>query len=62
MIRPYEILLRSEAIDSLRGMRATPRRQVTAFIDSLALEPFSEGNYTVKDASGRGIQINVLGQ
>lgn len=62
MIRPYEIFLRSEAISSLRGIRTAPRRLVTGFIDSLALDPFSEGDYTVEDASGRGIHIKVLGQ
>lgn len=62
MIRPYEIFLRSEAIDSLRGIRQTSRRQVAAFIDSLALDPFSEGDFTVKDASDRGIHIKVIGQ
>jgi mRNA-degrading endonuclease RelE of RelBE toxin-antitoxin system len=62
MIPPYEIFLRSEAIDSLRGIRAAPRRLVSAFIDSLASDPFSEGDYAVKDASDRDIQIKVVGE
>ena len=62
MIPPYEIFLRSEAIDSLRGIRPAARRLVTQFIDSLALDPFSEGDYSVKDDSGRDIHIKVVGE
>jgi mRNA-degrading endonuclease RelE of RelBE toxin-antitoxin system len=62
MIQPYEIFLRSEAIDSLRGIRAAPRKLVSKFIDSLALDPFSEGDYSVRDASGRDIHFKVVGE
>ncbi|MEO5913826.1 MAG: hypothetical protein ABIS50_06310 [Luteolibacter sp.] len=61
MIGPYEIFLRSEAIETLRGIRGTPRRLVTAFIDALAAEPFTEGDYSLPDATGRNLHIKVLG-
>jgi mRNA-degrading endonuclease RelE of RelBE toxin-antitoxin system len=62
MIPPYEIFLRSEVIDSLRGIRATPRKLVARFIDSLALDPFAEGDYVVKDSSDRDIHIKIVGE
>lgn len=62
MIPPYEIFLRAEAVDSLRAMRGPARRQVAAYIDSLATNPFSEADYAMEDASGREIHIKILGQ
>jgi mRNA-degrading endonuclease RelE of RelBE toxin-antitoxin system len=62
MIRPYEIFMRSEVVDSLRHIRGNSRRHIAAFIDSLALNPFSEGDFTINDASDRKIHIKVLGQ
>lgn len=61
MTEPYEIFLRSEAIESLRGIRGTPRKAIAGFIDSLALSPSSTGDYTVQDVTGRVIYIKVLG-
>jgi mRNA-degrading endonuclease RelE of RelBE toxin-antitoxin system len=62
MIPPYEIFLRSEAIDSLRRLRSSPRKRVSQFIDSLALDPFAEGDYALKDPSDRDIHIKVVGE
>lgn len=62
MSQPYEIFLRSEAVDSLRAIRPTTRKLVAAYLDSLASNPFSEGDYAVKDSSGREIQIKVIGE
>jgi hypothetical protein len=61
MTPPYEIFLRSEAIQALRTIRAAPRRQLAAFIDSLAINPFSEGDYAMRDSSGRAVQIKIIG-
>ena len=61
MTEPYEIFLRSEAIKSLGEIRGTPRKAIAGFIDSLALDPSSTGDYTVEDATGRVICIKVLG-
>ena len=61
MTEPYEIFLRSEAIESLRGIRGTPRKAIAGFIDSLALSPSSTGDYTVQDVTGRVIYIKDVG-
>lgn len=56
----YEVFLRSEAIHALRMNRGKSRRQISAFIDSLAANPLSEGDYQVRDSSGREIQIKII--
>lgn len=35
-MEPYEIFLRAEATESLRGIRGTARKAVAGLIDSLA--------------------------
>lgn len=62
MTPPYEIFLRAEAIDALNVIRAKPRKLVCQFIDSLALDPFSEGDYSVRDASSRDIHIKIVAE
>lgn len=61
MMQPYEVFLRSEAIDSLRRIHGIPRRRMAGFIDSLALDPFLTGDYSVQDPSGRLMNIKILG-
>jgi len=62
MIPPYEVFLRSEAIDSLRAVRINQRKFISKFIDSLAFDHFLEGDYAVKDSSGRNIQIKIVSE
>lgn len=57
---PYEIFLRSEAIEALRGIRGTSRKSIAAFIDSLAFAPSQGGDYSVQDSTGREISIKIL--
>ena len=61
MIDPYEIFLRSEAIEALRGIRGTSRKWIAAFIDSLAADPSQTGDYASHDSTGREISIKILG-
>ena len=61
MTRPYAIYLRSEVIDSLRRIAGTQRRMIAAYINSLALDPSSEGDYSVRDSSDRDICIKIIG-
>jgi hypothetical protein len=61
MIPHYVIFLRAEAMDALRTIRGIQRRQLAAYIDSLATNPVSEGDYAMRDPSGRDIQIKILG-
>lgn len=61
MIEPYEVFLRAEAIEALRLLHPRHRKAVGVFIDALAMNPFSEGDYTSPDATGRAISIKILG-
>lgn len=61
MIERYEIFLRAEAIEALRGIRGNPRGKIVAFINSLATDPAFSGDYTVEDSTGRVICIKIVG-
>lgn len=61
MMDPYEIFLRSEAIQALQGIRGTSRKSIAAFIDSPASAPSQTGDYALHDSTGREISIKVLG-
>lgn len=61
MIEPYAVFLRSEAIDALHSLQPRHRKVVGAFIDSLAMDPFTEGDYNSPDSTGRAIGIKILG-
>lgn len=61
MIEPYEVFLRTEAIEALGALPLTARRRISMFIDSLASAPTSVGDYSLKDKSGRIIEIKVIG-
>jgi hypothetical protein len=58
---PYEIFLRSEAIEALSGIRGVSRKLIVVFIDSLASDPLQAGDYSVQDSTGRDICIKILG-
>ena len=58
---PYEIFLRSEAIEALTGIRGISRKLIVVFIDSLASDPLQAGDYSVQDSTGRDISIKILG-
>lgn len=61
MMEPYQIFLRSEAIEALHGIRGTSRRSIAFFIDSLASSPLQAGDYSSQDSTGREISIKILG-
>lgn len=58
---PYEIFLRSEAIEALSGIRGVSRKLIVVFIDSLASDPLQTGDYSVQDSTERDISIKILG-
>jgi mRNA-degrading endonuclease RelE of RelBE toxin-antitoxin system len=60
MMQPYEIFLRSEAIEALRKIPTNQRGTIVRFIDALADDPFITGDYTSEDSTGRLICIKVL--
>jgi mRNA-degrading endonuclease RelE of RelBE toxin-antitoxin system len=61
MIEPYEVFLRAEAIESLRSVPVKARKRISMFIDSLSADPSSAGDYSLKDPSGRIIEIKIVG-
>ena len=61
MSEPYEVFLRSEAIEALSNIRGSSRRRIAAFIDSLKSNPFQLGDYPIQDNTGRGIYIKIVG-
>lgn len=61
MIDPYDVFLRTEAIETLRTIPGVARRRISNFIDSLATAPSMSGDYSHIDPSGRTIEIKVMG-
>ena len=61
MMAPYDIFLRSEAIEALTGIRGISRKLIVVFIDSLASDPLQAGDYSVQYSTGRDISIKILG-
>ena len=61
-MKPYEVFLRVEVMEVLRGIRPKQRANIGSFIDSLALHPFQRGDYSEEDKSQRQIEIKVIGQ
>ena len=60
-MKPYAVYLRIEAAELLKSVAAQDRRGIENFVDSLSGNPFKTGDYTETDASGRPIQIKILG-
>jgi mRNA-degrading endonuclease RelE of RelBE toxin-antitoxin system len=60
MIEPYEVFLRSEAVQSMRSIPNTARRRISALIDSLSADPALNGDYQISDRTGRSIEIKIL--
>ena len=52
-MQPYDVFLRKEVTESLRGVKGEKRERIAAFIDSLVVDPFQSGDYSEPDASAR---------
>jgi hypothetical protein len=60
-MKAYSLYLRREAIDSLRLIRPKVRQGIAGFIDSLAADPFTRGDFQEKDETGRDLEIKIIG-
>ena len=61
-MKPYSVYLRKEAVEALRGIRGLQRQKIVSLINSLADDPFQEGDFAEHDGTGRLIYIKVLGR
>jgi mRNA-degrading endonuclease RelE of RelBE toxin-antitoxin system len=61
-VKPYQIFVRLEAMESLRSIRGDRLRRLSAYIESLAEDFFQRGDYTERDDTQREIQIKIVGQ
>jgi hypothetical protein len=58
----YEIFVRHEVYQILQGVSARDQERVCDFVESLADDPFREGDTTTLDEHGRAIQVKMLGR
>ena len=58
----YEVFVRHEVYQILQGASARDQERVWDFLESLADDPFREGDATTLDEHGRAIQVKVLGR
>lgn len=57
----YEVFLRKEVTEALRGIRGGQRDRIVAFIDDLITDPFEVGDYSEYDATAREVRIKIIG-
>jgi len=57
----YTLFVRHEVYQSLRSVRRADRDRILNLIESLAGNPFAEGDYRERDLTGRFCQVSVLG-
>ncbi len=58
----YEVYVRHEVYQALSAVRDPNRDRVLSFIESLANDPFKEGDAVEFDSGGRRHQIKLIGQ
>jgi mRNA-degrading endonuclease RelE of RelBE toxin-antitoxin system len=58
----YEVFIRHEVYRALQGASAHDQERVSDFIESLAGNPFREGDATIPDEHGRTVQVKMLGR
>lgn len=57
----YDVFIRHEVYRTLQGASAHDQERVLDFIESLAGNPFREGDATIPDEHGRAVQVKMLG-
>jgi hypothetical protein len=57
----YDIFIRHEVYRALQRASAQDQERVLNFIESLAGNPFREGDATISDEHGRAVQVKMLG-
>ena len=58
----YDVFIRHEVYRALQGASAHDQERVLNFIESLAGNPFREGDATIPDEHGRAVQVKLLGR
>ena len=58
----YDVFIRHEVYGALQGATAHDQERVLDFIESLAGNPFREGDATIPDEHGRAVQVKTLGR
>ncbi|MEM9079719.1 MAG: hypothetical protein AAGC74_03400 [Verrucomicrobiota bacterium] len=57
----YELYLRQEALENLRGLRGRSREVVRRFVESLKENPETLGDFRQKDETMRDIEVKIVG-
>lgn len=57
----YRVYIEQSVIDGIQQLHGKARTNVKAFIQSLAGNPFEEGDYSEQDPQGRTVNSKVLG-
>lgn len=57
----YDVYLRDEAFEFLRGQPPAGREKLLAFLRGLRVNPLRKGDYTEHDEIGREIEVSVIG-
>ena len=58
----YEVFIRHEVYRSLQDSSARDQERVLDFVESLADDPFREGDATTFDEHDRIVQVKMLGK
>ncbi len=58
----YDVFIRHEVYQVLQAVDTRDRDRVWDFVESLADNPFREGDETTQDEHGRLIQVKILGR
>jgi len=61
MALSYQVFVRHEVYLALQGVRESYRDRILTFIESLAGNPFVEGDQVARDQTGRLHQIKIIG-
>ena len=57
----YKVFIEQSVIEAMQSLREGKRTQIKAFLLSLAIDPFDEGDYAEQDPHGRSVHSKVIG-
>lgn len=57
----YKVFIEQSVLDAMQSTRGKNRKSLKAFLQSLAIHPFEEGDYSELDPEGRTVHIKVIG-
>lgn len=62
MVLSYELYIRREVFQALENIVGPTRDKALRFMESLPENPFKEGDFTVRDDTGRLVQVKLIGE